>query len=46
MTILKRKGLSLSEKYKAITEVESRTKPTKVAKVLTLPFITITKRDQ
>ena len=30
MASLKRKRLSLPEKYKAITEVESRTKPSKV----------------
>ena len=31
MASLKRKRLSLSEKYKAISEVESGTKPSKVA---------------
>ena len=31
MTSLKRKRLSLSKKYEAITEVESGTKPLKVA---------------
>ena len=44
MASLRRKRLSLSEKYKAITEVEPGTKPSKVAlKVLTPPLITITK---
>ena len=46
MANLKRKRLSLSKKYKAITEVESGTKPLKVAKVLTSPLIVITKRVQ
>ena len=32
MASLKRKRLSLSNKYKAITEVESGTKPSKIAK--------------
>ena len=45
MASLRRKRLLLSEKYKAITEVESGTKPSKVASnVLTWPLITITKR--
>ena len=44
MASLRRKRLSLSEKYKAITEVESGTKPSKVAsKVLTPPLIIFTK---
>ena len=46
MASLKRKRLSLSEKYKAITEMESGAKSTKVAEVLTSPLITITKREQ
>ena len=44
MASLKMKRLSLSEKYKAIIEVESGTRPSKVAEVLTSPLITITKR--
>ena len=37
MASLKRKRLSLSEKYKPITEVESGTKPTKVAEKYAVP---------
>ena len=44
MASLKRKRLSLSENYKEVTEVESGTKPLKVAKVLTSPLITMAKR--
>ena len=36
---------SLSEKYKAISEVETGTKSSKVAEVLTTSLITITKRE-
>ena len=37
MVSLKRKRLSLSEKYKAITEVASGTKPSKVAEKYDVP---------
>ena len=37
MTSLKRNNLSLSEKYKAITEVESGTKPSKLAEKYGVP---------
>ena len=43
MASLKRKILSLSEKYEAITELESGTERLKVAEVLTSPMITIRK---
>ena len=41
MASLKRKKLSLSEKYKAITKVESGTKPLKVAEKYGAPRNTI-----
>ena len=41
MASLKRKKLSLSEKYKAITEVESGTEPLKVAEKYGAPRNTI-----
>ena len=41
MVSLKRKRLSLSERYKAITEVESGTKPSKAARKLGIPRIII-----
>ena len=44
MASLKRKRLSLFEKYKEITEVESETKLSKVAEELMSPLITIKKR--
>ena len=40
-----KKRLSLSEKYKVITEAESGTKTTKVAEVLTSPQIAVTNRE-
>ena len=40
MVSLKRKRLSLSEKYKAITEVASGTKPSKVAEKYDVPRYT------
>ena len=44
MGSLCKQRLWLSEKYKAITEVESATKPLKVHKVLLSPLIKITER--
>ena len=41
MASLKRKRLSLSEKYNGITEVESGTKPSKVAEKYGFPRNTI-----
>ena len=41
MANLKRKRLSLSEKCKAITEVESGTKPSNIAKKFDVPRTTI-----
>ena len=41
---LKKKRYSVSEKYKAITQVGSGTKPSKVADVLNSPLITMTER--
>ena len=46
MASLKKKGLSLSEKYKAITQVKSETKLLKVAEVLTSHLITMAKRAE
>ena len=40
MVSLKRKRLSLSKKYKAITEVASGTKPSKVAEKYDVPRYT------
>ena len=43
MTSLKTKRLSLSEKFKAIIEVESGKRASKVAEELTAPLVTIAK---
>ena len=44
MTSLERKRLSFSNKYKPITEVESVTKPSKVAGKYSVPRNTISTR--